>query len=67
MGYGIGAGGILGFAHEVTPGTYVAPAFYWPFLSESVKFQQDTVWRRPIRQSADIIGAVAGKDRKSVV
>lgn len=42
------------------PGTYVAPTKFFPFMSESLVSQQDTIWRRPIRQSADIIGAVAG-------
>jgi hypothetical protein len=60
MGYGIGAGGIMGFAHETVVGTYVAPAFFWPFLTESVQYQQETDWRRPIRQSADVIGGVQG-------
>lgn len=43
-----------------TPGVYTAPTKFFPFTSESVAMMQDTVWRRPIRQSADIIGAVAG-------
>jgi hypothetical protein len=41
-------------------GTYVAPAKFFPFNSENLKFQQSTIWRRPIRKSADIIGAVPG-------
>jgi len=41
-------------------GTYVAPTKFFPINSESVKFVQDTVWRRPIRKTADIVGAVAG-------
>lgn len=41
-------------------GTYVAPQKYIPFMSESLTSVQSTIWRRPIRQSADIIGAVAG-------
>jgi len=44
----------------VTPGTYAAPVKYFPFISESITIAEETVWRRPIRQSADIIGAVAG-------
>jgi Phage tail tube protein len=60
MPVGIGASGILGLAVEVTPGTYVAPTKYVPINSESITIQQDTVWRRPIRQSADIVGAVPG-------
>lgn len=44
----------------LTPGTYVAPTKFFPFNSESLVSTNETVWRRPIRQSADIIGAVAG-------
>lgn len=44
----------------VAPGTYVAPTKFFPFNSESIAVTEQTVWRRPIRQSADIIGAVAG-------
>lgn len=59
MALGIGAGGILGLAPEVTAGTYVAPTKFVPILSESVAWQQETVWRRPIRGVADVLGAVA--------
>lgn len=41
-------------------GTYYAPTKFFPFNSESLVVQQDTIWRRPIRQNADVIGAVAG-------
>jgi Phage tail tube protein len=60
MAYGIGGGGFIGIAHEVTVGTYVAPTKYFPIMNETLKFGQATNYRRPIRQSADIIGAVAG-------
>jgi hypothetical protein len=63
MTYGIGAGGMMGIAHEVTPNTYVAPTKFFPFESESLKYTQETIWRRPIRQSADVIGAVDGNVR----
>lgn len=43
-----------------TPGVYATPTKFFPFLSESINSTNETVWRRPIRQSADIIGAVAG-------
>lgn len=43
-----------------TSGTYTAPTKFIPFMSESLTSVQSTIWRRPIRQSADIIGAVAG-------
>jgi hypothetical protein len=42
------------------PGVYAAPVKYIPFMSESLTSVQSTIWRRPIRQSADIIGAVPG-------
>jgi hypothetical protein len=60
MSYGIGAGGIAGLAFETTAGTYVAPTKFFPFNSESLQKMQDTVWRRPIRNSASVIGAVPG-------
>lgn len=60
MPAGIGASGIAGLAIETTPGTYEAPTKFFPFMSESLITSQETVWRRPIRQSADILGAVPG-------
>jgi hypothetical protein len=42
------------------PGVYTAPTKFIPFMSENLTSVQSTIWRRPIRQSADIIGAVAG-------
>jgi hypothetical protein len=60
MAPGIGASGIMGIAHETTAGTYVAPAKYIPFYDESLKFEQATNYRRPVRASADVIGAVSG-------
>jgi hypothetical protein len=41
-------------------GTYTAPTKYFPFNTESLKFDQATIWRRPIRQSVDVLGGVAG-------
>jgi hypothetical protein len=29
-------------------------------MSETLKYEQDTQWRRPIRQTPDVVGAVAG-------
>lgn len=57
---GIGAGGFIGIALETTPNTYLAPTKFFPIRNESLKYQQATQWRRPIRQSADNIGGVAG-------
>ena len=42
------------------PGVYTAPTKFFPFMSEGLVTSQETVWRRPIRQSADILGAVPG-------
>lgn len=60
MTVGIGAGGFIGIALETVPGTYVPPTKYIPILNESLKYKQDTQWRRPIRATADMQGGVAG-------
>lgn len=52
--------GTLGLAFEATAGTYVAPTKFFPILSESLQYQQETVYRRPIRGIVDVVGAVAG-------
>jgi hypothetical protein len=44
------------------PGNYRAPTKFIPFNSESFAMTEATVFRRPIRQSADVIGAVAGNE-----
>lgn len=41
-------------------GTYTAPTKFFPINSESLKFDQGTNFRRPIRESVDVVGAVAG-------
>lgn len=63
MTVGTGAQGFVGVAIETTSGTYQAPTHFVPIESESVQWVQDTIWRRPIRQSADIVGAVPGNGR----
>ena len=40
--------------------TYAAPVKFFPINSESLQYVQATNWRRPIRKTADIVGAVAG-------
>lgn len=45
-----------------SPGTYTAPTKFFPFNSESLMMTEETVFRRPIRNSADIIGAVPGNE-----
>lgn len=60
MALGIGGGGVLGVAFESTPGTYVAPTKFIPFTSESIKYSQSNVKRRPIRANAGLIGVVPG-------
>ena len=60
MAVAIGASSIMGIAHETVAGTYVAPSKFFPFMTEDLKHIQNTIWRRPIRNSASIIGAIAG-------
>lgn len=60
MAPGIGAAGILGVALETVSGTYLAPTKFIPFESESLNYVSDNIMRRPIRQSADIVGIVPG-------
>jgi hypothetical protein len=60
MAYGIGGGGFMGMAMETVPNTYEAPDFFFPFLSESLGYKQDTQWRRPIRSNVDNLGGVPG-------
>jgi len=43
-------------------GTYRAPSKFVPILNESLANTENTVFRRPIRESADVIGAVAGNE-----
>ena len=56
----IGASGVLGVALETTPGVFVPPTKFVPFESESLQYQQETNWRRPIRNTPGVIGAVPG-------
>lgn len=56
----IGAQGVLGLALETVSGTYLAPTKFIPFESENLKVNHDVVWRRPIRNTPGLVGAVAG-------
>jgi hypothetical protein len=60
MAFGVGAGGIMGVSLEAVSGTYLAPVKFFPFNSESLVYQQDTNWRRSIRNSPDVTYAVPG-------
>lgn len=60
MSYDIAATGFVGIAFETTAGTYVAPTKFFPIRSESLKYNQDTQWRRVIRGIADLLGAIPG-------
>lgn len=60
MAVGTGASGVAGLALETVSGTYVAPTKFFPFDSESFKYQQATTWRRPIRNTPNVIGAIQG-------
>jgi len=60
VGVGIGAAGVVGLAIESTSGEYQAPEKFFPIRSENFQWTQDTVWRRVIRGTSDVIGAVPG-------
>jgi hypothetical protein len=57
---GVPAGAMPTFNSATNYGTYTAPTKFFPFNNESLKFDQATVWRRPIRQSVDVLSGVAG-------
>lgn len=54
------SGALPTFNSATNYGTYTAPTKFFPINNESLKFDQATNWRRPIRQSVDVVGAVAG-------
>jgi hypothetical protein len=58
--FGVGGGGFVGIAFEVTPNVYVAPAKFFPILTESLNRPQATTYRRTLRQNVDAFGAVPG-------
>lgn len=60
MPVGIGGGGFLGFAFEVTSGTYVAPTKYFPITSEGLNRSDNPILRRDIRQNVDAYALVGG-------
>jgi hypothetical protein len=60
MSVGIGASGFVGIGIETTPNTYAVPTKFFPIRSESLTWNQSTSWRRVIRGTTDVIGAVAG-------
>lgn len=60
MAVGIGATGSLGVAFETTANTYTAPIKWLSLLSESLKYTQDTIWRRVMRGTADVVSATPG-------
>jgi hypothetical protein len=43
-----------------SPLTYAPPTKFIPIRSESLQYQEEKNWRRPIRQLVDVLGAVAG-------
>jgi hypothetical protein len=57
---GVPAGALPAFNSAFSNGTYTAPQKFFAFNNESLKAVQDTVWRRPIRQSADVVGSSPG-------
>lgn len=59
MPEGIGASGYVGIGFETTPGTYIAPTKFVPINNESLQYMGEPQYRRPIRQTADVVWAVA--------
>ncbi len=57
---GAPSGAFPTFNNATNYGSYTAPTKFFPIMNESLKFDQATVWRRPIRQSVDVLGGVAG-------
>jgi hypothetical protein len=57
---GAPSGAFPTFNSALSYGSYTAPTKFFPFNTESLKFDQATVWRRPIRQSVDVVGGVPG-------
>lgn len=57
---GAPAGALPTYNSALSYGTYTAPTKFFPFNNESLKFDQATKWRRPIRQSVDVLSGVAG-------
>lgn len=43
-----------------TPGVYAPPVKYIPFTGDGLKYLQGTDWRRPIRNTPGIVGAIPG-------
>lgn len=60
MPVGIGGGGFLGIAFEVTSGTYVAPTKFFPVTNEGLNRSDNPIWRRDIRQNVDAYALVGG-------
>jgi hypothetical protein len=60
MAVGLAGCGYLGIALETVSGTYVPPTKFIPIRSESLAYQQDTVWRRPIAGTVDVTAAIPG-------
>jgi len=60
MAYGIGGGGIVGIAKEVTPNTYLAPTKFFPITSETLNYTEAHYLRRSIRQNVDVYGVIQG-------
>ncbi len=51
MAVGLGAGGAVGLASEIstTMGTWVTPAIWVPILSENLTYQEDRYWSQALR------------------
>lgn len=59
-GSGTPSGALPAANTALASGVYTPPTKYGPITSESLKYVQDTQWRRSIRQSVDNLGGVPG-------
>lgn len=57
---GAPAGALPAANTALAPNVYTAPTKYFPMLNTTLNHAQDTMWRRPIRQNVDVLGAVPG-------
>jgi hypothetical protein len=60
MAIDIGGSGFMGLGFEATVGVYIPPTKFFPILGETMQFQPNNTFRRPIRQTVDQLGMVPG-------
>lgn len=60
MAYGVGASGYVGIGIETTPGTYVAPTYFFNLRSEDLHYVPNMQQRRLLQGTPDVAGVLAG-------